>query len=107
VTELILRCKTTKGVIEKHVTRDAEVVHVSRVIFTSLSSHTSSSASRHGSDGVAVRVVLHEEAAKNFINDNKLCSLPSEIKHLTKLKELMACDTDTLNHESDHVFSSA
>jgi Leucine-rich repeat (LRR) protein len=28
-----------------------------------------------------------------FANDNQLCSLPSEIKHLTNLKELMVCDT--------------
>jgi hypothetical protein len=30
VTELILRCKTTKGVVEKRVKHDAELVQVSR-----------------------------------------------------------------------------
>jgi hypothetical protein len=60
VAELILRCKTTKGVVEERVKRDAEVVYVSRFC-TSLSSHTSSSADEHGTDGGAVRVVPHEE----------------------------------------------
>ena len=60
VTELIFRCTTTKGVVKKRVNHDAEGVFV-RLICTLLSSHTSSSADGHGSDGAAVRVVPHEE----------------------------------------------
>jgi hypothetical protein len=39
VTELILRYKTTKGVVEKRFKHDAEIVYV-RCTCTSLSSHT-------------------------------------------------------------------
>ncbi len=61
VAELILHCKTTRGVVEKHVKDDAEFVAVSQDFRTSLSSHTSSSAVEQGSDGGAVRVVPHEK----------------------------------------------
>jgi hypothetical protein len=60
VVELILRCKTTEGVVKERIKHDAELVHV-RGKFARRSAHTSSSADVHGTDGVAVRVVLHEE----------------------------------------------
>jgi hypothetical protein len=63
VAELILRCNTTNGVLEKRVRHDAEHVNVTRPLFLSRSLQLTArpSAGGDGSHGGAVRVVSHDE----------------------------------------------
>jgi hypothetical protein len=88
VAELILRCKTTKGVVEKRVKHDADAVEVSQRFACRLA--LTPCLQLYGMDLTEVPCELFR--MKNLkqlrLGINNLCSLPSEIAHLTMLERL-------------------
>jgi Leucine-rich repeat (LRR) protein len=88
VAELILRCKTTNGVVEKRFKDDAEVVDVSRR-FACRSALTHRLQINHmGLSEVPSELFRMKNVKELRLNVNKLCSLPSEIAQLTVLEAL-------------------
>jgi hypothetical protein len=88
VTELILRCKTTKGVVEKIVKHDAEQVFVSqRFACRSALTHRLQLYEMCLTD-VPSELFRTKNLKQLYLNYNNLCSLPSEIAHLTTLERL-------------------
>jgi hypothetical protein len=89
VAELMLRCKTTKGVVEKRVENDAEVVHVSRRLARrSALTRTCLQLGRMDLTDVPSELFRMKNVKQLFLSINKLCSLPSEIAQLPALEEL-------------------
>ncbi len=90
VTELIdiLRCKTTKGVVEKPVKHDAEWIRVSRRFARRSALTHRLQLDYMGLMEVPFELFRMKNLKKMYVSDNKLCSLPSEIAQLTALEEL-------------------
>jgi Leucine-rich repeat (LRR) protein len=92
VAEVVLRCKTTNGVVEKRFNDDAEMVYVSRSTSRALSlTHTSSSLHLQ-LDGLGLTEVpfalFRMKNEELWLGNNNLCSLPSDIAHLARLERL-------------------
>jgi hypothetical protein len=87
VSELILRCKTTKGVVEERVKHDAEFVSVRRR-FARRSALTHRQLSEMGLTEVPSELFRMTNVKTLWLHNNNLCSLPSEIALLAKLERL-------------------
>jgi hypothetical protein len=88
VAELILHCKTTKGDFEKHVGLD-EKVDVRRCFSRRSALTHRLQLVRMGLMEVPSELFRMKNVKSLWLNDNKLCSLPSEIAHLTTLETLI------------------
>jgi Leucine-rich repeat (LRR) protein len=90
VAEVVFRCKTTDGVVEKRFEHDAQQVDVCRSSLM-LSSHISR---RFHLQLWGIRLtevpsellLFHLKTLR--LDNNKLCSLPSELERLTMLEGL-------------------
>jgi hypothetical protein len=92
VDELLLRCSTTSGIVEKRVQRDSVDVSVSAAVVVASFAHTTPSSSFQLSDmgltEVPSDLFLLTDCEQLFLFNNCLCSLPSDIWRLTKLSML-------------------
>jgi hypothetical protein len=103
VAEVVLRCKTTNGVVEKRFNDDAEMVYVSRSTSRALSlTHTSSSLHLQ-LDGLGLTEVpfalFRMKNEELWLGNNNLCSLPSDIAHLARLERLYVRLLKRFNHD--------
>ncbi len=88
MTELILRCKTTEGVVEERLEHDDAVVTVSR-LFAHRSALTHRlQLGRMGLTEVPSELFRLKHMKELFLCNNNLCSLPSEIALLATLDTL-------------------
>jgi hypothetical protein len=93
VAEVVLRCKTTRGVVEKRFKHDTGMVDVSRCTCTSLSSltrtwHICLQLINMGLTELPSKLFCMKNVKTLHLFNNKLCSLPSEIAHLITLDKL-------------------
>jgi Leucine-rich repeat (LRR) protein len=88
VAEVVLRCKTTNGVVERRFERDADVVNVSRDhLHVAQLSHRLQLQSLDLTE-VPSELFRMKNVKRLWLGINNLCSLPSEIAHMTKLEVL-------------------
>ncbi len=97
MTELILRCKTTKGVVENRFKHDAEWINVSRIFArrSALTHRLHLQLNGMGLTEVPSELFRMKNLKSLYLSANNLCSLPSEIAHLSTLEELwVRCRSD-------------
>jgi hypothetical protein len=99
VTEVVLHCKTTNGIVEKRFKHDAEVVQVSRWF-----ARRSALTHRLQLQVLDLTEVPSELFRMKNVKElslfiNKLCSLPSDIAHLAKLEELHVRSSKRSGHD--------
>jgi hypothetical protein len=99
VAELILRCKTTEGVVEKRVEHDAEVVYVRRCFARRSALTHSLQLMSMGLTEVPSELFCMKNVKQLFLYNNKLCSLPSEIAHLATLEGLIVRLSERLDRD--------
>jgi Leucine-rich repeat (LRR) protein len=101
VAELILRCKTTNGVVVKRFKDDAERVDVSRR-FARRSALTHCLQLRFmGLTKMPSELFRMKNLMELDLSCNSLASLPSEIAHMTRLRQLSVRLTKRLDCDHD------
>jgi len=86
--EVVLRCKTTNGVVERRFERDADVVNVSRDhLHVAQLSHRLQLQSLDLTE-VPSELLRMKNVKELWLGSNNLCSLPSEIAHMITLELL-------------------
>jgi Leucine-rich repeat (LRR) protein len=89
VAGLILRCNTTKGVVEKHVKHDALIAVRNDLHVAQLSPLCHCLQLQGiGLTDVPPELFRLTNARKLYLYNNNLCSLPREISHLVMLEGL-------------------
>jgi hypothetical protein len=109
VTELILRCKRTRSVVEQSVKHDAEGVYVRDFACRfALTRRPHPQLASIGLTEVPSELFRLKNAKTIWLGNNNLCSLPSEIAHLPTLEKLDVRFSKRLHHDltKSHVFRS-
>jgi Leucine-rich repeat (LRR) protein len=91
---ILLRCKTTGGVVEKRFKHDAEFVDVSRRAARRSALTHRRQLSRMGLTELPSELFRMKNVKQLWLNNNNLCALPSGIARMAKLEEL-----DVYNNE--------
>jgi Leucine-rich repeat (LRR) protein len=98
VTELILRCKRTRGVVEQSVKHDAEGVYVRDFARRSALTRRPQLYDMDLTE-VPSELFRLKNAKTIWLGNNNLCSLPSEIAHLPTLEKLDVRFSKRLHHD--------